>query len=287
MCRGDFVTLLPHNNNCLAGHNQNIDMDNKMTLQTKNNMQQVLLKTWSRIFNFDWGFGVFLVLLFGIPRFILVLGANVSGNYGTASIVFFLMWFTPLLFLTKEGRREIGMCRPNRYIRLLGVFTVGALSCAVIFGIFTLCYGKGVGNAFVYMTGATGQIGGAISDSDRLTYFLIAAIPSMIFSPIGEEFLFRGVVHGSFVGRFGEVRASFFDSAAFALTHLAHFGIVYSAGSWSFMPIPALLWVLSMFLVSQVFFRCKLMCNSIFGAVLSHSGFNFAMMYFIFYHILR
>ncbi|MDR0938518.1 MAG: CPBP family intramembrane metalloprotease [Mediterranea sp.] len=137
------------------------------------------------------------------------------------------------------------------------------------------------------MAGATIQIEVVISEFERLTYFLVAAIPSMIFSPIGEEFLFRGLVHGSFVCRFGEVGALFFDSGAFALTHLAHFGIIYSAGGWSFLPIPALLWVLSMFLVSQVFFRCKLMCDSIFGAVFSHSGFNFAIMYFILYHILR
>ncbi|MDR0938279.1 MAG: CPBP family intramembrane metalloprotease [Mediterranea sp.] len=261
-------------------------MDNEMKSQTKNNTQEVLLRIWQHIFKFDWRFGVFLVLLFGIPRFILVLDANVSGNYGTAFIIFFLMWFAPLLFLTKKGRREIGMWRPNRYIHLLGSFVTGALSCAAIFGMFVLFYGKGEGNAFVYMARATAQIGGTIPESERLTYFLIAAIPSMIFSPIGEEFLFRGVVHGSFVGQFGESGASFFDSGAFALTHLAHFGIVYSAGNWSFLPIPALLWVLAMFFVSQVFFRCKLMCNSIFGAVLSHSGFNFAMMYFIFYHIL-
>ena len=247
---------------------------------------EALRKIWRHVFKFDWRLGVFLVLLFGIPRFILVLGANVSGSYGTAFIVFFLMWFVPLLFLTKAGRREIGIRQPNCYVRLLGSFAAGIVSCAVVFGLFMLLYGKGLGNAFVYMAGATGNIQGALSDSDRLTYFLIAAIPSMIFSPIGEEFLFRGVVHGSFVGRFGETGASFFDSGAFALTHLAHFGIIYSAGIWSFLPIPALLWVLSIFFVSQVFFRCKTMSGSIFGAVLSHSGFNLAMMYFIFYHIL-
>lgn len=72
-------------------------------------------------------------------------------------------------------------------------------------------------------------------------YFLIAATPSMIFSPIGEEFLYRGVVHGSFVGRFGEVHASYLNGLAFALTHLAHFGIVYTVLGWTFLPVPAFL----------------------------------------------
>ena len=105
----------------------------------------------------------------------------------------------------------------------------------------------------------------------------------MIFSPIGEEFLYRGIIHGSFVPKFGEMKASVFDSLAFAFTHIAHFGIIYTLGAWQFLPVPALLWVASMFLVSQVFFRCKLFCDSIWGAVAAHSGFNFVMMYGIFY----
>ena len=52
----------------------------------------------------------------------------------------------------------------------------------------------------------------------------------MTFSPIGEELFYRGIVHGSFTGRFGEQKASFFDSLTFAITHLAHFGIVYVLG---------------------------------------------------------
>lgn len=106
----------------------------------------------------------------------------------------------------------------------------------------------------------------------------------MIFSPIGEEFLYRGVIHGSFVEKSGEFKASIYDSLAFALTHLAHFGIIYDGEAWQFLLAPSILWVLSMFLVSQLFFRCKMMSQSIFGAVLSHSGYNLAMMYLIFYY---
>lgn len=245
---------------------------------------KLLRKFWLRFFKYDWKFGLFLILLFGIPRFILVLQANVSGGYGSAFIIFLLMWFTPILFLTKEGRRKIGMKRPNQYIRLLYSFIIGALSCATIFGLFVLLFEKSLDNAFVYIAKA-GIIPTDISGSDKLIYFIIAAIPSMIFSPIGEEFFFRGVVHSSFTSQFGETKASYFDSIAFAVTHLAHFGIVYHAGHWDFFLIPALIWILSMFFVSQVFFKCKQMCDSLSGAIFSHAGFNFAMMYFIFYHL--
>ena len=71
---------------------------------------------------------------------------------------------------------------------------------------------------------------------------------------IGEELLYRGVVHSSFVSKYGEQKASYIDSVAFAITHLAHFGIVYIAGVWDFFLIPALIWVFLMFVTSQLFF---------------------------------
>ena len=57
----------------------------------------------------------------------------------------------------------------------------------------------------------------------------------MTFSPIGEELFYCEIVHGCFAGRFGEQKASFFDSLTFAITHLAHFGIVYVLGGWLYL----------------------------------------------------
>ncbi len=108
----------------------------------------------------------------------------------------------------------------------------------------------------------------------------------MTFSPIGEELFYRGIVHGSFVPQLGEQKASIADSLAFALTHLAHFGIVYTAGSWNFLFLPAMLWVFFMFLSSRIFFICKEKTGSISGAILSHAAYNLTMMYFIFYQVL-
>ena len=242
-----------------------------------------LRKPWLRFFNYNWKFGLLLILLFGIPRFILVLQANMEGGYSKVFIIFIIMWFAPLIFLTKQGRKDIGIKRPNKYIHLLYSFLAGIAACILIFILFNSLYGNTLSNAFTYIS-RVGSPTTQINDSDRLVYFIIGAIPSMIFSPIGEEFLYRGVIHGSFVEKSGEFKASIYDSLAFALTHLAHFGIIYDGEAWQFLLAPSILWVLSMFLVSQLFFRCKMMSQSIFGAVLSHSGYNLAMMYLIFYY---
>lgn len=74
---------------------------------------ETLRTFWLRYFRYNWKFGLFLILLFGIPRFILVLQASKAGTYNLAFIVFLLMWFTPLVFLTKQGRKSIFLHRPN------------------------------------------------------------------------------------------------------------------------------------------------------------------------------
>lgn len=120
----------------------------------------------------------------------------------------------------------------------------------------------------------------------RNQIFMVSLLISMTFSPIGEEFLYRGMVHESFVSKFGENKASIIDSLVFMIVHLPHFGIIYNAGEWSFPLFPALLWMLCMFLISRLFFRCKVYTQSIWGSVLAHSGYNCLMMYFTFYYIL-
>jgi len=247
-------------------------------------MNSFLKKYIGKRLQYNWMFGLALILFFGIPRFVIVLQSYVTRNYSMVMLVFLTMWFVPFIFLSKSGRRYIGIKKPNHYWFLCLSFIAGIVSCMIIFSLFLFLFDKSIENAFVYIGG--NNAGASMPVAERHIYFWIAAIPSMLFSPIGEEFLYRGIVHGSFVSRFGEWRASVFDSLAFALTHVAHFGIVYILGNWQFLPLPATIWVLSMFFVSQVLFRCKLFCDSIWGAVLAHAGFNFAMMYFIFYHIL-
>lgn len=241
---------------------------------------------WEKIVRFNWVFGLVLILLTGIPRFIIVLNANISGNYSRIALVFFFMWFSPFIFLTKKGRTYIGIKKPLNYYWLLYSFMAGVAICTVIYFVASLLFQHTVSNCFVYISKSYNVAGNVLSGSQRNTYFLIYTLTGMSFSPIGEELFYRGLVHGSFAGRFGENKASIIDSTAFALTHLAHFGIVYLLGSWQFLLIPALLWVFSMFVASRIFFICKEKTGSILGAIISHAAFNLAMMYFIFYHIL-
>jgi len=67
------------------------------------------------LFTYNWTFGLILIILFGIHRFILVLSANIIRNYGYVSIIFILMWFMPFILLNKKGMAFIGIKKPANY----------------------------------------------------------------------------------------------------------------------------------------------------------------------------
>lgn len=236
---------------------------------------------------FSWPLGLLLILIFGVPRFLLVLKANRSGNYGLTSVIFVIMILTPFLLLTREGRQSIGLTFPRNVRWLTGSFLLGALLFALVFWIGNSLYQDTLSNWFVYISESYSSVPrDQLTGSNQLTYFFIFALIGMIFSLIGEEFLYRGLIHKCFAGRFGDNRASMIDSAAFAIVHLAHFGIIYSGGEWSLLPGPALLWIGLMYIAGRLFYICRNKTGFVFGAVISHAGFNLAMTWYIFFYIL-
>ena len=106
---------------------------------------------------------------------------------------------------------------------------------------------------------------------------------SMIFSPIGEELFYRGLVHGSLHEKFGSFKASMIDALAFSVTHLAHFGIVYLQSEWHFLLVPSIIWMVLIFLSGLLFTFWRNYCDSLLAAIVCHAGFNIGMVYYIMY----
>lgn len=237
---------------------------------------------WEKHFKFNWKFGLFLIVLVCIPRFILVLQSNQTGNYGPIGAIMFVSALVPFIFLNIHGRREIGIKGTNKIGGLILSFILGIAFSLLLFVIGKELYGGSNHNWYEYI-GKSYNIPAGINGNDKFLMFSIMAVTGMIFSPIGEELFFRGIVHGSFAKSLGEKKASFVDSSAFALTHIAHFGLVFDSGIWDFYPVPTLIWVSGMFLVSVLFFKTKKQTDSLVGAIFCHAGFNLGMIYSIFY----
>lgn len=237
---------------------------------------------WNKGFKLDWRFGLFLIALICIPRFILVLRANQTGNYAAIGAVMFVSALIPFIFLTREGRRQIGIKWTKKVGALVLSFAIGLSFSLLLYFIGKELYGNSYQNWYEYI-GKSYNIPDGISGNSKLTMFLIMAGTGMIFSPIGEELYFRGIVHRSFEKSIGEKKASMVDGLAFAITHIAHFGLVYLSGVWSFYPIPTIIWIASMFIVSILFIESKNLTGSLLGPIFCHAGFNLGMIYCIFY----
>jgi len=247
-------------------------------------MDNELRPFWKNIFNFDWKFGLFLILIVCVPRFILVLHANATGNYSSIGLIMAISAAAPFIFLSKQGQRKIGIRKPDKYSWILIAFILGLIVSILLFLLGKGLYGNSYENWYQYI-GKSYNIPKGIDAYHKNMMFAIMAITGMTFSPIGEELFFRGIVHSSFEKSLGEKKASFVDSSAFALTHISHFGLVFINTTWTFFTIPAIIWVSSMFLVSILFFKMRKQTASIVGAIICHSAFNLGMIYCIFYHM--
>lgn len=244
----------------------------------------ILRKIWSKYFSFEWKLGLFIIIVYTVLRFTIVLSNVVDGASNVIFLLYLSMWFIPVVLLTRAGRKAIGIRKPDKWIKLIYALAAGIVFCLVSYLITYWLYDLSVNNSFVYMSRVFG-LTPEMLEGYRYQLFFIALAVGMTFSPIGEEFLYRGVIHGCFVGKYGESRAAIIASLAFMVAHLPHFGIIYDAGEWSFPFFPALLWMFFMFMVGQLFYRCKVYSNSIWGAVLAHAGFNAGMMYVTYFLI--
>jgi uncharacterized protein len=245
-------------------------------------MEYELRPFWRKIFDFDWKFGLFLVLIVCIPRFILVLHANATGNYSSIGLIMLISAVAPFIFLTRYGRKKIGMTKPRKYNSLIVAFIAGLIFSFLLYFLGQIFYGNSYENWYQYI-GKSYNIPSAINQQDKAILFTIVALTGITFSPVGEELFFRGIIHTSFAKSVGERKASVIDSSAFALTHISHFGLVFINNKWDFLVTPALLWVSAMFLVSVMFFYFKQHTGSILGAIICHAAFNLGMIYCIFY----
>jgi len=245
-------------------------------------MENELRPLWQRIFRYNWKFGLFLILIICIPRFILVLNANATGNYKYIGLIMFVSALAPFIFLNKTGRQKIGISKAKNLHSLLIALFAGLVASFLLFYLGEYLYGSTYENWYKYI-GKSYSIPPGINPHDKSILFTIMAITGMLFSPIGEELFFKGIVHSSFAKSIGERKASMVDSSAFAATHIAHFGLVFINSQWHFFTTPSIIWVISMFLVSLLFFAFKKYSGSILGAIICHSSFNLGMIYCIFY----
>lgn len=235
---------------------------------------------WARLFRHDW---LLCLVLFGALAALRAYG--LFGPVDVRMLVlagFFAMWFLPLIFLTREGRRTIGLKRPERPIWLVWGAGLGLGASALVFGLGYALFGHGPDDWSVSLLNSW-----AIDDSmrqiGRLSLFVMFTLPAVIFSPVGEELFFRGMIHESARPRLGQAGAALVNALAFSGVHLLHHGLTWTDGGLEFAAASGLLWGALIFGVALLFTECRRRSGSIWGAVAAHASFNLATNVLIFW----
>ena len=219
-----------------------------------------------------------LVLLLAI----LFASMRCFGMLGPASLrpllpaSFVLMTLAPWLLLSRAGRRHIGLQAPSSWLVLAPAVLAGILAALACFALGMLLYGGGADNWFVTVAASyRGMMDTA--GLPILTRHLIFTLPALLFSPIGEEIFFRGVLQRALEQRFSARASTVAECAAFGLVHLCHHGVAWGATGLAIRPISGALWVGLMFLAALLFAAIRQRTGSLFPAMAAHAAFNATM----------
>ncbi len=217
---------------------------------------------------------VLFVVGFSTVRAIGVLGP--SSLRWVLPVSFCLMALLPWMLLTADGRRQIGLQQSNSFSHYLLAIIAGAGAALFCFLLGYLLFGHGVDNWFVNI----GNSYKAMMDTTAMSFWvlsLIFTLPAVLFSPVGEEIFYRGLVQKTLEQKLSINISTIIECTLFALIHQVHHGFIKTASGLTFLPLSGAIWFILMFLVSWMFASLRTRSGSILVAIISHMVFNVTM----------
>jgi uncharacterized protein len=247
-------------------------------------MVLIFKEPWKRRHANALALGFIFAILFAAIRGFGMLGSQTARPL--IPLGFVIMMVLPFIFLTAEGRRQIGLRKSNARLTYVVAVLYGIVAASLCFLLGVLFFDKGPDNWFITISNYyVGQVPGAF-DMPLQTFFIVVTIPALIFSPIGEELFFRGFLQDALQTRCGLQLSMVIESGIFGLVHLFHHGLVRSNGSIHFYPVSGMLWVILMFLTAYGFALLRKRSGSIYPAITAHAVFNLVMNFYIFFFLL-
>lgn len=241
------------------------------------------LPFWGRTLGAPWCASVLVLVLLTCARAYAMLGPRSARPL--LLLQFLAMWMLPFVLLTRVGRREIGLCKPDRAVAAtFGSALAGAACSLGGFALGLVLFGQSPQNWNVTVRDSfrLQELRGSMPDP---LLFATIALPAMIFSPIGEEILFRGVIQQAFTRRWDAGIATAVNSFSFGLVHFLHHGISRDAAGIHLQFLSGSLMVLLMAATSYVFTLCRLRSGSLWPAMAAHSTYNLVMIVGIFLYL--
>ena len=191
---------------------------------------------------------------------------------------FVCMAFTPWLLLDAEGRRHIGLAPagPRRWYWYSLALAGGAALAMFGFGVGLLAFGDSSNHWYVSIAGSYQRT----MDTRSLplwALYLIFTVPALMFSPIGEELFFRGMLQQALQDKLSAPLATGVECSLFAVVHLCHHGVLWTATGLDWTPRSAWPWMALMFGTAWWFAWLRQRSGSLYPAIVAHMGFNAVM----------
>lgn len=198
---------------------------------------------------------------------------------------FLLMWFLPWILLTKDVRRFIGLDWVYGLRWLVVSSLLGGLLALACYGLGVLLFGHS--DAHWYQSVAASFFHDErVLQLPRWELFWMFTIPAMLFSPIGEEIFFRGLIFHAVASRWGSLTGLIASGCMFAAVHLIHHGIYKTETGFEVLWFSGSIWFLLMFVTSLCFSWLRYKYNSLLPSMLGHACFNLVMNLTIFYLLI-
>lgn len=218
-------------------------------------------------------------LLFGAMRGFGLLGSHPLRWMLPLSFV--TMMLAPWILLNAAGRRQIGLTPPTSRFAYPAAILCGGAAALACFIIGLALFGHGADNWYVSIADNYR----ATIDTSRLSItmlYLIFTAPALLFSPIGEEIFFRGMLQRALEQSLSTRASTVVECAAFGLVHLCHHGLALTAAGFTIRPLSGALWVAAMFCTALLFATIRQRSGSLYPAMAAHAAFNAVMNVVIF-----
>ncbi len=213
----------------------------------------------------------------------LIFVAHASLRFGGVSnpllvpLSLVMLWPLPWLLLDRYSRQDMGLQAPASSSWYWIAPLVGFAGFAVCAAVSWLVFGASENNWLtMHSLAMQKSLEGVPAGASPIALFAIIAIPSMLFSPLGEELFYRGLMQRAVALRWSERTGMVVQASAFALVHLAHYGLV------PFQPALMIVWLPSMFAVAWLLGWLVVRSRSIWIAVIAHAAFNLGMSVLVF-----
>jgi membrane protease YdiL (CAAX protease family) len=236
----------------------------------------ILKPLWTIVFGPPWVVSLAVFAFVAAVRFFAVFSPySLQELYFIQTVA---LWAVPFICLTPIGRREMGLTDSGLTLGSMLLSALAGAVCGFVFFFLGMAlYGDSPDNWCISIRNYLhfDEMRGLMSP---LGLFALFSLPAIFLNPIGEEILFRGLIHESFARRFNSTFATLVNSLLFGMIYLYLHGLWHDGSGFHLRLASAAVAVFLMACIGFVFTLCRTLSGSLWPAMAAHAAFNLTVL---------